>query len=70
MRSFGGICLFAGIALFFYAGEQQGKYEPVPPYTSVAKSLDYPAGRWEVARYGGAAAAAVGLLLTLAPKGR
>jgi hypothetical protein len=70
MRGFGGLCLLAGIVLFFYAGDQRDRYDPVPPDTSVVDSVHYPAGQWELARYGGALIAATGLLFALYPKGR
>ncbi len=38
--------------------------------SSVRESLQYPAGRWTVARYAIATVAGMGLLLLLFPKGR
>lgn len=70
MRNFGGILLLLGVLGFFYASSQVEKHEPVPAGASVSEGLDEPAGRWEMARYVGAGAAGIGLLLALFPKGR
>lgn len=70
MRNFGAIVLVLGIFGFVYAGSQIEKYDPVPAGKSVDESLEYPAGKWEIARYGCAAAAGFGLLMALYPKGR
>jgi len=70
MRNFGGILLLLGVLGFFYASTQIEKLAPVPDGKSVTESLEYPAGRWEMARYGSAGAGLLGLLLALFPKGR
>jgi hypothetical protein len=70
MRNFGGILLLLGIFGFVYSGSQIEKYDPVPEGKTVSESLQYPAGKWETARYGCAAAAGVGLLMAMYPKGR
>ena len=70
MRNFGIIVLVLGIFGYFYASGQEGQYEPVPEGLSVSKSLDYPAGRWQMARYGSAVLAGFGLLMGMFPKGR
>ena len=70
MRNFGIIVLVLGIFGYFYASGQEGQYEPVPEGLSVSKSLDYPAGRWQMARYGSAGVAMFGLLMGMFPKGR
>jgi hypothetical protein len=70
MRSFGGIMLLLGILGFFYASGKVNEHEPVPPGLSIGESFDYPAGRWEMARYGAAAVAGFGLLRARFPKGR
>ncbi|HVQ27932.1 MAG TPA: hypothetical protein VMV21_00015 [Vicinamibacteria bacterium] len=70
MRNFGIIVLVLGIFGYFYAGGQEGQYEPVPDGLSVQESLRYPAGRWQVARYGSAMLAGFGLLMGMFPKGR
>jgi hypothetical protein len=70
MRNFGGILLLLAIFGFAYASSEIDKHEPVPPGKSVSESLDYPAGKWEMARYGCAAAAGFGLLMAMFPKGR
>jgi hypothetical protein len=70
MRNFGGILLLVGVLGFFYASAQLDKVEPVPAGKTVAESLDYPSGRWDMVRYGCAGAAFVGLLLAFFPKGR
>jgi len=70
MRNFGAVLLLLGILGFFYAGSQRDNHEPVPAGLSVSESLKYPAGRWEMARYGCAVAAGFGLLMAMFPKGR
>ena len=70
MRNFGIIVLVLGIFGFFYASGQEGQYEPVPEGLSVQKSLEYPAGRWQIARYAAAGVAGFGLLMSMFPKGR
>ncbi len=70
MRNFGGILLLLSVLGFFSASSQVGKYEPVPQGLSVREGLQYPAGRWDLVRYGCGGAAAVGLLMALFPKGR
>jgi len=70
MRNFGGILLLLGVMGFFYSTAQLGKAEPLPEGLSVSDGLREPAGRWELARYGCAGAAALGLLLAMFPKGR
>ena len=70
MRNFGGILLVLGVLGFFYASSRLGEAEPVPAGTSISEGLQYPAGRWDVARYGCIGAAVVGLLIAMFPKGR
>jgi hypothetical protein len=70
MRNFGIIALVLGILGFFYASDREGLYEPVPPGLTAFESLDYPAGRWQIARYAAAAFAGFGLLMAMYPKGR
>jgi hypothetical protein len=43
---------------------------PLASGLSVGESLEQPVGRWEMARYGCAAAAGFGLLMAIFPKGR
>lgn len=59
-----------GVLGFFYATSRLDEVEPLPPGVSVSEGLEQPAGRWELARYGCAGAAGIGLLLALFPKGR
>ncbi len=70
MRNFGGVVLLLGILGFFYASAQLDQYDPVPTGRSIGESLQYPAGKWEMARYGSLATAGFGLLMALFPKGR
>ena len=70
MRNFGIIVLVLGIFGFFYCSGQEGQYEPVPDGLTVQESLRYPAGRWQIARYGSAVLAGFGLLMGMFPKGR
>jgi hypothetical protein len=70
MRNMGGILLLLGILGFFYATSQIGDLSPVPEGLSVHETLDYPAGRWKLVRYGCASLAGLGVLMLLFPKGR
>ena len=70
MRNFGIIVLVLGVFGFFYAMGKEGEYEPVPSGLTAREALDYPAGRWQVARYGSAALAGFGFLMAMFPKGR
>ena len=70
MRNLGIIAIVAGILLFVYCGDQLKNQEPLPEGLTPMESLDYPAGRWEIARYGSLALAGVGVLMTMFPKGR
>ena len=70
MRNFGAVLLLLGILGFFYSSSQLDVVEPLPEGLSISEGLKLPAGRWEMARYGCAAAAGVGLLMAMFPKGR
>lgn len=70
MRNFGGILLLLGALGFFYASSRLGEAEPLPEGLSVSEGLHYPAGRWDVARYGCAGVAGIGLLMAMFSKGR
>jgi hypothetical protein len=70
MRNFGGILLLLGILGFFYASARLSDLTPVPEGKSISESLEYPSGRWELARYACAAMGGFGLLMALFPKGR
>jgi hypothetical protein len=70
MRNFGIVAFVLGVLLFIYAGDQEKGYESVPAGETAFESLDYPAGRWQMARYGGAALAGLGVLMAMFPKGR
>jgi len=70
MRNLGGILLLVGVLGFLSASGRVDESEPVPPGLGISESLDYPAGRWELARYAAAASAGFGLLMALFPKGR
>lgn len=70
MRNFGVLALVLGILGFIYAGDQAKQSEPLPEGLTATESMDYPAGRWEVARYALAGLAGIGLLMTFFPKGR
>jgi hypothetical protein len=70
MRNLGAILMLAGILGFFYCSDRLSRVEPLPEGLSVSEGLERPAGRWEMARYGCAAAAGFGLLMAFFPKGR
>ncbi len=70
MRTMGGFFAVAGIAGFLYASSQLSQAQPLPPELSVRESIEQPAGKWELIRYGAAATVGLGLLLIVFPKGR
>jgi len=70
MRNFGAILLVAGLFGFYYCSTRMATAGPVPEGKSISESLDYEAGKWEIARYVAAFAGGVGLLMALFPKGR
>jgi hypothetical protein len=70
MRNLGATLLLLGILGFFYSSSRIGEVGPLPPGLSVSEGLKESAGRWEMARYGCIAAAALGLLMVMFPKGR
>jgi hypothetical protein len=70
MRNFGVVLLVLGILGFVHASSRLDEAGPLPDGLSVSESLRHPAGRWELARYGSAAAGGFGLLMALFPKGR
>jgi len=70
MRNLGGIMLLLGVLGFFYASSRLDDLEPVPQGLGIADGLRYPAGRWDMTRYGCAAVAGFGLLMAFFPKGR
>jgi hypothetical protein len=53
-----------------YAGDQAKNQEALPDGLTPMESLNYPAGRWQFARYGALAFAGFGVLMTMFPKGR
>lgn len=65
MRNFGALLLLLCTVGFFYASSKLSEVEPLPSDIGVRQSLDYPAGRWEMARFGFAAGAGIGLVLAL-----
>jgi len=70
MRNFGATLLLLGIVGFFYASSKLDEAEALPEGLSISEGLRHPAGRWDLARYGGGAVAGFGLLMALFPKGR
>jgi hypothetical protein len=70
MRNLGGVLLLLGALGFFYCSARLSELDPVPAGLSVRDSLQYAAGRFDVARYVAAFFGAVGFLLALFPKGR
>ena len=70
MRNFGVILLVLGILGFSYVSSRLDQMEPLPQGLSLSEGLKEPTGRWEMARYGCAAAAGIGLLMAMFPKGR
>ncbi len=70
MRRFGIVLLLVGALGFAYASSRLGETGSPPDATALGDYVRTEAGRWELVRYGGAAAAFIGALLALFPKGR
>jgi hypothetical protein len=70
MRNFGATLLLLGILGFFYSSSRIDELGPLPAGLSVREGLKVPAGQWEMARYGCAAAVGFGALMAMFPKGR
>jgi hypothetical protein len=70
MRNFGAVLLALGLVGFFYSSSRLDAVEPLPDGLTIGEGLSHPAGRWEMVRYGSAAAAGLGLLMAMFPKGR
>jgi hypothetical protein len=70
MRNFGVLMLIVGIAGFLYCSDRASKAGSVPEGKSISESLEYDAGKWEVARYACGAAAMFGLLTIMVAKDR
>ena len=70
MRNMGSIFLAVGIVGFLYCSSRLSDVPPLASGLSISEGLEQPAGRWEMARYGSAAAAGFGLLMLMFPKGR
>jgi hypothetical protein len=70
MRSFGAVLFLAGAVGFLVASQRLDEAGPVPARLGVEETLEHPAGRYDLMRYGAATAAVVGLILALFPKGR
>jgi hypothetical protein len=70
MRLSGFVLLVGGLFAFFYCSTRLSGLSPVPPGVDIGDYMQYEAGKWEMARYGCAVAALIGILLSLFPKGR
>lgn len=70
MRTFGGVLVLVGLFGFYYCSTRLTAAGPVPEGKSISQSLEYEAGKWEIARYGAAIVGAFGLLMSFFPKGR
>jgi hypothetical protein len=69
MRNFGFVLVLVGIAGFFYCSSRASELQPLRPGLSVAESLETERGQWDAGRYACAAAAFMGFVLTMVPKG-
>ncbi len=65
MRNFGIILLVAGVAGFFYCSSRASELEPLRAGLSVEESFETERGKWDTGRYACAAAAFMGLALTM-----
>jgi hypothetical protein len=70
MRKLGLVVLVGGLFGFFYASSQMAGLQPLPPDVAIGDYMQYEAGKWELARYGGALAVLIGIVLSLFPSGR
>ena len=70
MRTFGLLLLVAGVAGFFYCSSRASEFEPLRPGLSVSESLETDRGKWDAGRYASAAAAFMGIVIWMVPKGR
>jgi hypothetical protein len=70
MRTFGVVLLVGGLLAFFYCSTRMSGLAPVPAEVALGDYLQYETGKWELARYGSAMAALIGVLMSLFPKGR
>jgi hypothetical protein len=70
MRNWGGVLLALGVLGFFYASSRLDDVPPLAEGLTVGEGLKEPAGQWQLARYGCAAVAGFGLLMTMVPKER
>jgi hypothetical protein len=70
VRRYGIMMLLVGILGFYYATSRMQEVEPVPPGISISEYTRYPAGRWELLRYGLAAIGGIGAIFALFPEGR
>ena len=69
MRNFGFVLVVVGIAGFFYCSSRASELQPLRQGLSVGESLETERGQWDAGRYGCAAAAFMGFVLTMVPKG-
>jgi hypothetical protein len=51
MRNLGLLLIILGVVGFAWSSSRLSTADPVPEGLSVRRSLDYPAGRLEIARY-------------------
>ena len=70
MRTWGLVLLVSGLVGFFYCSSRLSGLDALPPGLEVRDYLQFEAGRWELARYGAAVVALLGVLLSIFPKGR
>ena len=70
MRTLGLAFLVGGLLGFFYCSSRLAGVEPLPASVPVGEYLQYESGKWELARYGCALAALIGIVLSLFPRGR
>jgi hypothetical protein len=71
MRNFGLALAFVGGCGYFYCTSELESLEPIPPSASLEEAVRfYPRGRYELARFTGAGAVVIGLLMAAVAKGR
>jgi hypothetical protein len=70
MRRFGIILIGLGAGAYYFCSQQLATETPVPAGLSIEESLEYPAGRYEVAEHVAAMVGGIGLLMLVFPQGR
>lgn len=69
MRTTGLTLLVGGLFAFFYCSTRLSGLDPLPAGLELGDYMQYEARKWELARYGAALTALIGVLLSRFPRG-